>query len=381
MPSSARSILHLPRGLQGFRHPVPCELHPTGIPNLDALLSGGVPRGSIIELCGSASSGRTSLTLSLLAKATERQETCAYVDVSDALDPMSVASAGVDLKRLLWIRCGGTTGTTSTQQPCQSSIPAPPRARDHDPSFLENPPKPKSQVGQHPRDQIRGVESSIPSLMRNTERPQKQPQAPQVPAAALPFPESANAPHILHHASALQKFDECSTSSRARQRLPQKTRASSKPWKRLEQALKATDLLLHSGGWGFVVFDLGNISWVDARRIEMSTWFRFRRVIEHTPTILLLLGEESCAKSCASLVLQCQRKSQNWNCTNSQNQTGVVVLGGFEIESKILCSRTGLPPMDSARWNATTAATGRDSRAVGAVTEKWTEESIAQRRG
>ena len=62
-----------------------------------------------------------------------------------------------------------------------------------------------------------------------------------------------------------------------------------KPWKRLEQALKTTDLLLHGGGWGVVVFDLGGISWVDARRIELSTWFRFRRAIENTPTILLLL--------------------------------------------------------------------------------------------
>jgi len=36
---------------------------------------------------------------------------------------------------------------------------------------------------------------------------------------------------------------------------------SVKPWKRLEQALKTTDLLLHGGGWGVVVFDLGEISW------------------------------------------------------------------------------------------------------------------------
>src|ERR1700739_876444 len=51
---------------------------------------------------------------------------------------------------------------------------------------------------------------------------------------------------------------------------------SVKPWKRLEQALKTTDLLLHGGGWGVVVLDLGGITWVDARRIELSTWFCFR---------------------------------------------------------------------------------------------------------
>src|SRR5256885_17180945 len=65
---------------------------------------------------------------------------------------------------------------------------------------------------------------------------------------------------------------------------------SVKPWKRLEQALKTTDLLLHGGGWGVVVFDLGGISWVDVSRIEFSTRVRFRRAVENTPTILPLLG-------------------------------------------------------------------------------------------
>ena len=74
------------------------------------MLGGGFPRGSVVELCGPASSGRTSLAFSLLAQATERQEACAFVDVSDSLDPISLAAAGVELPRLLWIRCGDTGG-------------------------------------------------------------------------------------------------------------------------------------------------------------------------------------------------------------------------------------------------------------------------------
>jgi hypothetical protein len=104
-----------------------------------------------------------------------------------------------------------------------------------------------------------------------------------------------------------------------------------------------------------VVFDLGNISWVDARRIEISTWFRFRRVIENTPTILLLLGEEPSAKSCSSLVLHCRRKHENWSHIDSQNAiAGVATLQGFEVEGKVSCSRTGLYPMDSACWTTRT---------------------------
>src|ERR1700736_2643503 len=94
------------RGLEGFQRRAAVELQPSGISELDALLGGGFPRGSLVELCGAGSSGRTSLAFSLLAQATERQEACAFVDVSDSLDPVSLAAAGVELPRLLWIRCG-----------------------------------------------------------------------------------------------------------------------------------------------------------------------------------------------------------------------------------------------------------------------------------
>src|SRR6266446_2760755 len=98
------------RGLEGFQNRAAVELQPSGITELDAVLGGGFPRGSLVELCGSASSGRTSLAFSLLAQATERQEACAFVDVSDSLDPISLAAAGVELPRLLWVRCGDTEG-------------------------------------------------------------------------------------------------------------------------------------------------------------------------------------------------------------------------------------------------------------------------------
>ena len=77
-----------------------------GIRELDAL-AGGLPRGAITEICGPASSGRTSLLAAVLAEAAAREEVCALVDTGDALDPASAAAAGVDLDRLLWVRCGG----------------------------------------------------------------------------------------------------------------------------------------------------------------------------------------------------------------------------------------------------------------------------------
>lgn len=84
----------------------PAETLPTGIPSLDQTL-GGIPRGAFTEICGGACSGRTSLLLTLLAQATTQLEACALIDATDSFDPASAAAAGVQLDRLLWVRCGG----------------------------------------------------------------------------------------------------------------------------------------------------------------------------------------------------------------------------------------------------------------------------------
>jgi hypothetical protein len=76
----------------------------SGLPAVDAALSGGMPRGQLSELVGPASAGRTSLMCQLLASATRAGELVAVVDVLDRFDPASAAAAGVGLDRLLWIR-------------------------------------------------------------------------------------------------------------------------------------------------------------------------------------------------------------------------------------------------------------------------------------
>src|SRR6266403_5616916 len=81
------------------------EMVSSGIPQLDSL-TGGIARGCLTEICGTASSGRTSVLLFALARATQRGEVCALVDSSDAFDPASAAAAGMVMSRLLWVRCG-----------------------------------------------------------------------------------------------------------------------------------------------------------------------------------------------------------------------------------------------------------------------------------
>ena len=166
------------------------DLLPTGIAELDAV-TGGLPRGALTGIYGPASSGRTSLLLSLLAEATRRQEFCALVDATDSLDPASAQAADVDLSRLLWIRCAGNA----------------------------------------------------------------------------------------------------------------------------EHALKAADLLVASGGFGMVAMDLGDVAQQTARRISLASWFRLRRVVEHTPTVLVALEREPNAKTCASLVLDLHGSKIHWSGT------------------------------------------------------------------
>src|SRR5271165_7646074 len=77
----------------------------TGVPEVDALLDGGLPVGAISEVTGPESSGRTSLVLSFVAERTRAGQACAWVDANDAFDPESAAASGVRLRQLLWVRC------------------------------------------------------------------------------------------------------------------------------------------------------------------------------------------------------------------------------------------------------------------------------------
>jgi hypothetical protein len=200
------------------------EMVSSGAHAIDAL-TGGLPRGCLTEICGPASSGRTTLLLAALAAATRRGEFCVVVDASDALDPHSAAAAGVELNHLLWVRCG-------EEAPPKSSLQ-------------------KSSATQN------GCPISRASFAREV------------------------------GISSARKSDH-----------------------RLEQVLRATDLLLESGGFGLIVLDLADLPSHAARRIPLTTWFRFRRAIEHTPTILLTIEQHPIAGSCSSLLLELGRADE-----------------------------------------------------------------------
>jgi hypothetical protein len=81
----------------------------TGISAVDRLTEGGIARGTLTEICGPVSSGRTSLLFALLSRATRQGECCAWIDAAGAFDPQSAFAAGADLSRVLWVNCDGNT--------------------------------------------------------------------------------------------------------------------------------------------------------------------------------------------------------------------------------------------------------------------------------
>ena len=111
-PSESRSSpcwrMRIPAALSVLPRSAP-ELLPTGIAEVDALLEGGLPLGGVTEIIGPVPlPAEAPSSLSVLAGITGQGAAAAYVDVSDALDPLSAAAMGIDLGRLLWVRAGGS---------------------------------------------------------------------------------------------------------------------------------------------------------------------------------------------------------------------------------------------------------------------------------
>jgi recombination protein RecA len=82
------------------RLPIPCIS--TGSLGLDVALGiGGLPRGRIVEIYGPESSGKTTLTLQVIAEAQRAGGTCAFVDAEHALDPIYAEKLGVNVDELI----------------------------------------------------------------------------------------------------------------------------------------------------------------------------------------------------------------------------------------------------------------------------------------
>src|SRR5713101_1232174 len=291
------------------------EMVSSGIPQLDSL-TGGLARGCVTEICGAASSGRTSVLLFALARATQRGEVCALVDASDAFDPASSVAAGMVMNRLLWVRCG-------EKYPSRRYPSAALRA-DY------------ARAG----DPYQGMPSGIPQGFG---------EGHDFSRAVSPAQSSP--------ALAAEGCRGLRCGGFSRWKNPEVQRWESQ----LDQMLKVTDLLLQSNGFGMIALDLGDVPMPSARRIPLASWFRFRRAIEHTPTALLVLEQQPISGSCSSVLVKVsgarsQVAGKGLSAVSSQlsgNRASHLelphseLLDQFEITAELLRSRLERKPVQS----------------------------------
>ena len=113
--SKVAEILEFSRVFRGRELTRKDDRIPCGLPSVDNLIEGGLIRGRISEIIAESGAGKTSLAAAFAANIT-RREAAAWIDTSDDFDPASIAAAGVDLTRLLWVSSKGVqTGTPASR--------------------------------------------------------------------------------------------------------------------------------------------------------------------------------------------------------------------------------------------------------------------------
>ncbi len=132
----------------------------------------------------------------------------------------------------------------------------------------------------------------------------------------------------------------------------------------LERALRVADLLLQSGGFGLVALDFSDVPFAAVRRIPLTTWFRFRRAVEHTPTVLLIVAQAPCTQTCASLLVRLQASAVRLRSSfrSSKNQLSDLgsqfsaqtnlpahtqLLQGLQVQGEVQRSRLERKPAQS----------------------------------
>lgn len=249
---------------------------PTGIGPLDELVQGGFPVGAMTELVGDVCSGRMSLALSFLSQVTAAEKVCAWIDASNTFNPAAASAAGVDLRRLLWVRCG-VSETVSEQETRKFILPSE--------CFT---PKPVLKGlhggghGTHPRNEVKGLSAAVGKFLSD-----------ETVRARCAEPISKPRPTPQTFAPNLRP---ASTGVRT----PRRGRA----YDAVEQALRSADLLIQTGGFSAVILDFGEIASEVVSRIDLSTWHRYRVAAEQTQASIVLLSQYACAKSSSELQLR-----------------------------------------------------------------------------
>jgi recombination protein RecA len=331
----------IPAALSPRFHHAP-ELLATGIAEVDALLEGGLPLGGLTEITGPVCSGRSTLAASILAEATCCGASCAYVDAADAFDPLSAAAIGINLAYLLWVRAG-QTGKAAIHTSTNKDGAA--EALIHTPDKANTRPPAQEIYGggssRHPRMETHGMDIAVEKLFRNNHEKDRNSLEPveytprcsesipgrRIEQVSIDRQPARRGEVVLHKGTTITMqphFSQSSTSAPSSQ-----NRSLKKIWTSLDRALRATDLLLSTGGFRVIVLDIGDVRPEQVRRIPLASWYRYRLQAEKSQALFLLLTQTMCSRSCASVVLHCKETAEQWqSATESQNDKPL--LTGFQ---------------------------------------------------
>jgi hypothetical protein len=135
-----------------------------------------------------------------------------------------------------------------------------------------------------------------------------------------------------------------------------------KPWTRVEQALRVTDLLLQAGGFSAIVFDMASIAAEHVSRVPLATWFRYQAAAERTQASVLLLTQHPCAKSSGELLL----RFQPGEARHDESTVFSGIEHSLEIERRrFATTKTNVIPLhrppqneNAARWRSETTWVG-----------------------
>jgi recombination protein RecA len=280
--------------------------------------------GALTEFVGADCSGRISAALAYVAAITRTASVCAWIDAADSLDPESASANGIDLERLLWVRCG-----PPIRKPRQTVI-----SSQNGVSLSEASVTPRNTGGgsPHPRSEGRDMPQAIAAMLhahggvydRQTRRERKTVGTPGAPNRLLTHRSEQRDEQVNSDRLPPRRGDNLAIAPRCAEPQPRRVAfvpsgermpvdpnpsrtmkaVFDKPWQAVDQALKVTDLLLQAGGFSAIVLDLGSIPPEIAWRIPLATWFRFRAACERTRVSLLLLTQHPCARSSAELVVR-----------------------------------------------------------------------------
>ncbi|HET9183237.1 MAG TPA: hypothetical protein VFP59_13960 [Candidatus Angelobacter sp.] len=219
--------------------------------------------------------GKIILLLYILAAFTRKAFPCAVVDTDGSLDCLRTEAAGIVLDKVLWIRCKQKRGGHELQSFKCGRKDRSSSAHNCD-TYHAN------------RDIYRATRDTY------------------------------HANHNAYHKNDVKETDrqqkgQSSSANDAKSEQSQKLNL-------LEQAFKATDILLHNGGFALIAVDLSSIDEARLRKVPLTTWFRFARVAHETQTALVFLTSSPIACSSLGVKLRIYDGSASW----SNNAAGSV---------------------------------------------------------